>query len=425
MSNKSLTDCSINKLFNFFKRIKPATIQDLVQYLPKNILSLTVQNIQYRKLFRVCRLVKQQENIPDTKICEFKDAEEDQNWISSVSYHPSGEFLAAAKYNVSCTVYYCNPMNKNNFSKVLFNFTDHDLPLYYATFSTKGNLLGTGGSDGKALLYDFDERNTETYGKKILELELVESIRCASISPSEKQYALGMETYEINIYNVDKLSSEFGKVLYNLKIHTKDITSVCYSQCERFLISSGYDKFLIINDLNSPYSKQKGLKNEKISESEDILSLSVSPTNDFIATGSKSGQITIYMLYPYNEGTASIRKARKYSIELIEEHEELVETNKISIDRKGFLELMTILKGHTKDVNSVSFSPSGKYLASASNDKSIIIYDADYKHIGETFGNILTTIKNASWTIIYGICFNLNDEYLASCGYDHAVSIFS
>ena len=375
---------------NFFKRLKPADIKEIILALPKKVNILEVQTIHYKKLFKVCRIVKLLENTPDTEIASIKyKNEEEQNWTTSVCFHPSGEYVAVCGYNWISTIYYCNPLNKSKFGTELFKFTEHTFPVNIVTFSKSGNLFGDCSLDGFAFIYDFNERNTETFGKIILKIESETDIKTMSLSPSEDQVAIGTFDNSIFIYNITKSTTQNdATLLYTLKNHTKEVLSLCYSLCGKFLFSTSNDKLLSITDLQSEFIKvdNKGFTSNLQPQEEIALFVAVNPTNDFIALGYSTGKISLFKFNPY--------------------------------------EKIMDLEGHTNDVNCLNFSPSGKYLASTGSDKFINIYDVDYNNIGETFGNLIKRFQGC-YTIITGIAYSFSDEYIAISGYNQELKLFS
>ena len=136
------------------------------------------------------------------------------------------------------------------------------------------------------------------------------------------------------------------RVLCQMDNHLACVNSVRWSQNGKFLASAGDDKVIIVWTLGARYATTNGFggNSEQYravstlrSHSGDILDLSWSPNDNWLASCSVDNTVVIWNAQKWNETVA-------------------------------------ILKGHTGLVKGITWDPIGKYLASQSDDKTLRIW---------------------------------------------------
>lgn len=237
---------------------------------------------------------------------------------------------------------------------------DHQANVETVAFSADGKMFASGGWDGNVNLYTFDSSgNPVLKDKYVGHLGAVVSL---CFSKNGKYLVSCSKDYSSRIWNIDTPAKH---KVFNL--HLEPVTASFLDISNKFLISSSLDGTIRTTNVND------AMKSKIIKLTGPIMDLQISYDRKFFFVACKGGVI-----------------------------------KQIQTGGKN-LEIMTFT-GHTDDVNSIEISPDGKFLASASNDKSIIIWDISTGKISKKLSGFewkVTSIKYSSdGSYILGGCNN-------------------
>jgi len=315
----------------------------------------------------------------------------------SVCFSPCNRFFASGSIDGTARIYGIDPFNpyfngnlyyvfnlRYSVSSVCFSKARY----YFAVSCLHSNLVQ---------IFYFNYLDKKNIGKKLLEINNDGNKTFSVQFSSDANFLiLGNDIGLLSVYGTDPDNiTTYGKLVSKKSSHKNAVVSVSFSNSIsnlRYIATGGQDEIANLIKFNTTNNSLEILFKFEEQNGGPVWSVSFSPNDEFIATGSYDNTVCIYGV---NES-----------------------------DSENFGKLITRLGGHTWSVTSVCFSPNGKYLASGSEDVSINLHKINLnsktpfkskKHMSK-----LTRSHNK---VITSIAFSTNG-YLGSGSKDYTSVIY-
>lgn len=228
---------------------------------------------------------------------------------------------------------------------------------------------------------------SQTFKTKLTEHKA--NIESLTFSPDGSKMASGDWNGTIQLYTLD---SNKNFVLANtLSGHLAAITTLKFSRNGKYLVSSSKDYSVKVWNLDT-IDKSKTFNPHTL----PITSAFLDPSSKYLITGSEDGTVKTTSI-------SNVKKTREIkigspvtSVLVTKNFKYYYVAMKGGIIKKyeafGKNNLILTFTGHTDDINDLDLSPDERFLASASNDKSIIVWDA---MTGKTY----KTLNGFEWKV--------------------------
>ncbi|NET45442.1 WD40 repeat domain-containing protein [Okeania sp. SIO2B3] len=299
--------------------------------------------------------------------------EKHQNIVLSVDISPNGQLIASGSRDNTVKIWYLD-------GTLLTNITGHKGSVNYVDFSPNGQLVASASNDKTIKVW-------HNNGTLITTLKGHQGrVLSVKFSPDGQYLISGGDDSTLRIWSIN------GQLLRTLDSHKNWVFDVSFSppiltaqreKNELLIASASWDKTVKIWNLKGK------LLTTLEGHTDQVDSVVFSRDGKLIITGSADNTIKIWQpdgtlirtieTVPNLENLSQKEKDANivYSVSLSPDGKIIASASKNGKIQLWNLqgELLETLIGHTNSVNSVSFTPNGKVLVSASGDSTVRLWD--------------------------------------------------
>jgi WD40 repeat protein len=356
-----------------------------------------------------------------------------QSWVTSVSFSPSGKYLATASEDGTALLWdLCgNPIahfeghqaevRSISFSKSenylatvsvdgttrlwdllgnqIIKFIGHDGPVLSVSFSPFEENFATASADRTAKLWNLSGKQITTF------IGHLGGVLCISFSPVGEYLATASDDETAKLWDLS------GKQVAEFRGHRGEVRSVSFSPNGELLATASHDGTARLWDLSGKQILEfKG-------HQAGLSSVSFSPTGEYLATASNDGTASLWDLSGNQIAEFKGHRRKVRSVSFSPNGKLLATASHDGTARLWdlFRNQIAEFKGHQGGVSSVSFSPTGKYIATASDDSTAKLWDLSGNQIAEFIGH-----QDA----IMSISFSPTGKYIATASHDGTAKLW-
>ena len=339
------------------------------------------------------------------------------HWVRSVYFSPDGQYIVSGSQDNSVRVWDWEAQEK------IAQLDGHTGVVNSVCFSPDGQYVVSGSDDKSVCVWDWKTQ------KKIVHLDGHTSIvRSVCVSPDGQQVVSGSGNYKGD-YFIRVWDWKNAEKTPRLDIHADSINSLCFSPDGKHVVSGSYGKSVRVWDSETQKEIHR-FEGHKCS----VNSVCISPCGNYIASG--SGEYTGYgarcdaadnsirvwnmreekeiaKLYDWMRSSGAYVQSVRFSPDGKRIATGYATMNDVIVWDWENHEKIVALKGHQNTINSVCYSPNGRYIASGSGD--LTTGSLDYSTRVWNWVNQNEVARFDGHTCpVYSVCFSPDGRYVAS-----------
>ena len=298
------------------------------------------------------------------------------NTVTSVAFNPKNEQqVATVSWDNTVRFWDLTQAEDNNWS---FHRSDtlagHSNSIWATAFSPDGRWLASGSSDKSVILWKVNQINQ--IGIPVAKMD--GDVWALAVSPDQDQFAAGDAAGNIRIWNFDGKTISEALTLN----HPEGVLALTYSHDGKWLASAGNDKAIRVWDVQTG----KEVWHQENAHGKEIWSLAFSPDDHLLASASYDKTVKLWDTTTHTVTNTLQHTDRVFALTFNDDGSQLLVAGFESdiylwnLTKPASIPEATRLKGHIYSVNSLTYNP--KYpplLASTSDDKTLLIWNADLK----------------------------------------------
>lgn len=336
------------------------------------------------------------------------------NTISNLAFDPKTNQLASVSWDNTVRIW--EPSRQLDGSwrlELLETLTGHSNSIWATAFSPNGAWLASGSSDKTVILWNIHQ--TSQLGTPIKKLN--GDVWAMAVSPDSKQFAAGDLNGGIHIWDFD------GSKLNNERklSHDGGVLALVYSNDNKWLASSGYNDNTI-----RVWDAQTGEEAWRIENAHDteIWALAFSPNDKWLASASFDQTVKIWDVATHEQVTTPLQHdAGVYTLTFDQDGSHLyVAGYPLNIFSYNLADPANIpspemLTGHGSAINLIAYNARyPEFLASTSDDKTLLIWNLkNNEHTPQVLG------LNES---MEAVAFRPSGDWLASATNNNTVLLW-